>query len=85
MLCFVHGETKPINRLANQEGLSLEMWLLRAGVPPPDARKVAAGATKVLAQLAASRGGGAGGARVRAGGGFGKGAGNRRTQSSSIS
>eukprot|EP00752_Nemacystus_decipiens_P001572 g1533.t1 len=64
-----------------EEGLTVEMWLLRAGVPPPDARKVAAGATKVLAQHAASRGGGG----VRAGGAVGKGGGNRRTQSSSIS
>eukprot|EP00903_Cladosiphon_okamuranus_P016531 g15251.t1 len=72
-----------------EEGLTVEMWLLRAGVSPPDARRVAAVATKTLTQLAASRGGagggGGGGSGFRAGGAVGKGGGNRRPQSSSIS
>lgn len=66
-----------------QEGLTIEMWLLRVGVPPYDARQVAITAGKVLAQQATSRSGASGcrrgGAREAAGG-----SGGRRVEPASI-
>ncbi|CAM9759100.1 unnamed protein product [Scytosiphon promiscuus] len=67
-----------------EEGMTIEMWLLRLGVPPSDARRVGAAARKTMMQLAASRGGGGAGG-YKAGRGSGKGGGNRRTQPAPIS
>lgn len=59
------------------------MWLLRVGVPPPDARHVAITAGKVLAQQPTARsgtgGGREGGAREVTGGN-----GSRRVESASL-